>query len=281
MARSSGANSTDAQHAEDVARPGHRRAVAAAPGWPGRPRSRPRPAARGRRPRPPRARPPARRRPGSAARRWPPGGCRAWPGSRAPRPDSSCPARSRRPAPTARLEARRRRSASCGSRRRTGAGRAYDGGAQPGSRTGMIRYVYSAPSAGLGAQHDRLGGRGEQHPGGAGGQRPEPVEQELRVERRGDRLALVGDLELLLGPALVVAAGGQRDRAVGELQPDRGVAVGHQGDALDRLDQRDRRGSRRSRPTRWAAASGRAGRSRRAAAWWRGWRGRSWCRRSR
>ena len=57
------------------------------------------------------------------------------------------------------------------------------------------------------AQHDRLGRRGEQQPGGRRTRARPGRRAGTRVERGGDRLALELDLQLLLGPALVLAAG--------------------------------------------------------------------------
>ena len=67
--------------------------------------------------------------------------------------------------------------------------------------------------------------------------RAQPVEQEVRVEGDLDLGAGEGRLDGLGGLGVVAGAGLDGDLAVGELQPDRGVALGDQGDALDRLDQ--------------------------------------------
>ena len=64
--------------------------------------------------------------------------------------------------------------------------------------------------------------------------RAEPVEQVGRVEADRDVVAGQRGLERLRGLGLLAVAGLEGDLAVGEAQPDRGVAAGDQRDPLDR-----------------------------------------------
>ena len=84
---------------------------------------------------------------------------------------------------------------------------------QPGqaNRHDQVAEVGAAVAVDRG-DHRRLARRGERHPGDPGVHRRQPVEQERRVEGDGQRLAAELGLDLLLGPALVVAAGGQAER---------------------------------------------------------------------
>src|SRR5690242_14172013 len=59
-------------------------------------------------------------------------------------------------------------------------------------------------------------------------ERAEAVDEVTRVERDGHLLTFVLDLQFLFGAALVVAAGGQPQRVVPELQSYLSPPLGHQ-----------------------------------------------------
>ena len=90
----------------------------------------------------------------------------------------------------------------------------------------------------LAGDQGRLAPFGEGHAGGVGVDRGQPVEQVGRVEGDLQVVPFVAGVEDLDRLRLVPAAGLEHQLAGREGEPDRGVALGHQGDPLDRLGER-------------------------------------------
>ena len=103
-------------------------------------------------------------------------------------------------------------------------------------------------------------------------QRAQAVEQELRVERHRDVLADERRLERLGGLRVVALAGVEHDLALGERQPDRGVALGDEADALRGVGEGLRADDGVDRASRPGTAGGRRGSRRRPGGSWSGGR---------
>ncbi len=121
-----------------------------------------------------------------------------------------------------------------------------------------------------------LGARGEGEPDELGFDDAQAFDQVVRVEGDGDVLAGELGFELFGSLGIFAGAGVEVQLALGEGEPDRGVAFSHERDAADGFDEFLR--SARSRGSAWTrgTASGSWGSRRRpAATWWCGRRFRS------
>jgi len=109
------------------------------------------------------------------------------------------------------------------------------------SRAGDIEgqtVVVLGVGGGLPGDHRRLRRLGEAQPGEGQAEGTEPVEQVLRVERDAELVADQAALHGLGRLGVLTLTGLEGDQAVGEGEPDRGVALGDQGDPAHRLDER-------------------------------------------
>src|SRR5450830_1973229 len=89
----------------------------------------------------------------------------------------------------------------------------------------------------LAGELDGLVRVGERHPYERCRQRPQPVEQELRVERDRDVVTHESRLEGLRRLGIITLARVEHHLTLAERQPDRGVALGDERDPLGRIRQ--------------------------------------------